>query len=135
MGNISGLLATQDSSDVPVMVSGTVAASGNVANATATATLAAKAGQTAYITGLQITVGAATTAVAVTATVTGLVGGTVSFTIGFPSTASGIGGATFSPTFYPALQATGPNVAIVLTLPAGGAGNTNAAVSIQGFYL
>ena len=36
--------------------------------------------------------------------------------------------------FYPALAATGPNVAITLNLPAA-SGRTAAALSIQGFYL
>ena len=134
MGNLSGVLATQDSSDVPIMKSGAVASSGNVANANAVSTLAAKVGQVGYLTGFQLTAGAATAAAAVTATVTGLAGGTMSISFGFPSTASGIGGASLSASFYPALQASAANTAIVVTLPAGGSGNTIAATSLQGFY-
>lgn len=134
MGNISGILATQDSSDIPAMQTGTSQSSGNVPNGAAIASLGAKTGQTAYMTGLQITGAGATAALAVNATVTGLAGGTISYTFVFPAGVA-VAGQSIVASFYPGLQASGPNVAITLTLPAGGAGNTNAAVSLQGFYL
>jgi hypothetical protein len=134
MGNISGLLATQDSSDIPVMASGVVASSGIVANAQAQATLAAKTGQTAYLTGIQVTAAGATAASTVTLSVTGLQGGTMSYVFNFPVGVN-VAALNLLETFYPALQASGPGVAIVATLPAGGAGNTAASVNLQGFYL
>lgn len=112
--------------------SGISAASGNVANASAVATLAAVAGKTTYISGLTITAGGATAGALVSATVAGLSGGTATYTIGAPT------GVTVAATpmvlqFNPPLPASAVNTAIVVTLPALGAGNTNAAVSAWGY--
>lgn len=106
--------------------------SGNVANATATATLAAAASQTTYISGLMISGAGATAAAVVTATVTGLVGGTMSITIPVPAGAT-VGIAPIYLDFNPPLPASAANTAIVLSLPAFGAGNTNASVSAWGY--
>lgn len=108
------------------------AASGNVANASAVATLAGAAGVTTYITGFVITAAGATAASVVNATVVGLVGGTQTYTFVFPA------GATVAATplvvqFPKPVPASAVNTAIVVTLPAGGAGNTNAAVNATGF--
>src|SRR5690242_2620775 len=59
--------------------------SGNVAAATATATLAAAAGLTTYITGFMITGSGATAALVITGTITGLVTGTIHFTVAVPA--------------------------------------------------
>jgi hypothetical protein len=132
MGNLSGLLATQDSSDVPVMASG-INVSSVTGGAAGSATIPAQPGQTAYMTGFEITSGGATAGLLLTATVTGLAGGTMSYVISIPT------GATLSAnpawvSFYPALAASGPNVALTLNLPAA-SGRTAAALSVQGFYL
>lgn len=112
--------------------SGLSASSGNVANASAVATLAAVAGKTTFISGLTITAGGATVAALVSATVAGLAGGTATYTIGAPTGAT----ATATPlvlSFTPPLPASAVNTAIVVTLPALGAGNTNATVTAWGY--
>jgi hypothetical protein len=108
------------------------ATSGNVAAASAVATLAAAAGKTTYITGFDITGGGATAASVVTATVTGLLGGTQSYTIAVPAGATlGITPLFVSfPTPYPASAV---NTAIVVTVPSLGAGNTNTVANARGF--
>lgn len=106
--------------------------SGNVANASAVATLAAAPAKTTYISGLTITGAGATAASVVTAALTGLLGGTVSFTIAAPAGVA-VGIAPLMVAFNPPLPASAVNTAIVLTLPALGSGNTNAAVSAWGY--
>lgn len=109
-----------------------MASSGNVANATATATLPATAGVTNFITGFSITFAGATAASVVVATVTGLLGGTMSYVIAVPAGAT-VGGQPVAVDLAVPHPASAPNTAITLTLPALGAGNTNAAVGIRGF--
>lgn len=109
-----------------------VSSSGNVANAAAVATLAAAAGKTTYISGFEITGGGATAASLVTATVVGLLGGTASYTIGVVAGAT----APNSPLvveFNPPIPASAPNTAIVVTVPALGAGSTNSTVVAHGY--
>lgn len=112
---------------------GVTSSSGNVANATATATLAAPgAGITNYLTGFEITAAGATAAAVVLVTVTGTIGGTMTFVFAVPA------GATAPATplivaFPEPIPASAANVAIVVSLPALGAGNTNAAVVAHGF--
>lgn len=128
----------------PVLVSstGTLAstvnpktgASGNVANATAAASLAAVSGRTNYISGFQCTAGGATGALVVNVTVTGVITGTMTYTFVFPAGAA-VQATPLVVTFNPPLKASGTNTAITVTLPAGGAGNTNAAVNVQGYDL
>ncbi len=119
---------------VPADVAAVQASSGNVANAAAVATLASAAGKTAYITGFQATAAGATTGLPVTVTVAGLAGGTASYTFAFP--AGVLVAATPLIVKFPVpLPASGPGVDIVVTLPAGGSGNTHAAVSAQGFLI
>lgn len=108
--------------------------SGNVANASAVATLAAAAGKTTYISGFEITAAGATAAGVVTATVTGAIGGTMSYTFVAPT------GATVAATplvveFHPPIPASAVNTAIVVTLPALGAGNTNATAVAHGYQV
>lgn len=124
----NGVRQTSGNTSVPVYVS---AASGNKANSAATATLAGVAGQTTWITGFECTASGATAASVVNLTITGLIGGTQTFTFVFPA---GVTTAAQSlivafPTPVPASAA---NTAIVVSLPAGGSGNTNAACNAQG---
>lgn len=110
------------------------ASSGNVANASAVATLTGAAGATTYLTGFEITGAGATAPGVVVATVTGLLGGTMSYIV------TAMTGATSANTplvvvFDPAQPASAVNTAIVVTLPALGAGNTNAAVSAHGYRI
>ena len=107
-------------------------ASGNVANATATATLAAAANQTTYIEGFQVTGAGATAALPVVVTVTGLLGGTQSYIYCARANPLDANEPLFV-AFDPPIAASAPNTAIVVTCPALGAGNTNNAVCVQGF--
>ena len=111
--------------------SAVAASSGVVAAAVATATLPAVVGQTNAVSGFQITGLGATGATVVVATLTGVLGGTQSYEITVPA------GATTPITpvivsFNPPLPATGTNVAIAISVPSFGTGNTNAEVNIQG---
>jgi hypothetical protein len=109
------------------------ASSGNVAAATATATLAAGGGnKITYICGFQATAGGATAAAVVTLTVTNLVTGTMSFTYG-ANTGVGIPTAPLVIPFNPCLPANAANTTIVVSMPSLGAGNTNATVSAWGY--
>lgn len=110
------------------------ATSGNVAAASAVATLTSATGKTAYITGFQITASGATVGVDVNATVTGLVSGTLTYTFSFPAGAL-IGATPLIIPFHTPVPASATNTNIVVTLPSGGTGNTNAAVNAQGFLL
>lgn len=110
-----------------------IAGSGNVANAAAAATLTGTATTTVYLSGLEMTGGGATTGLVVTCTVTGLLGGTRSYTFSFaagallPDTPLQVG-------YSPPLPASAVNTPIVASCPAGGAGNTNATMVAHGFY-
>ncbi len=106
--------------------------SGNVAAASAVATLAAAAAKTTYISGLALTGGGATGASLVTATVAGLLGGTMSLTFAVPAGVT-LGATPILLQFNPPLPASAVNTAIVVTLPSLGAGNTNAAAAAWGF--
>ena len=108
------------------------ASSGNVAAATATATLPALPGRLNRLCTYQVTSAGSTAAAVVTGTITGVVGGTISFTY------TTVAGATLANLplaviFEPCLPATAVNTAIVLSLPSLGAGNTNTTVTAQGF--
>jgi hypothetical protein len=111
------------------------ASSGNVANATAAATLPAASNQVTYITGFEVT-GAGITALGsvTTCTVTGIVGGTLSYTY-----TAVIGALLANPPliiqYTTPIPASGPGVAIVVSCPALGAGNTNNTVNAHGFQL
>lgn len=108
------------------------ACSGNVANATATATLAAAAGLTNYVTGIEVFGAGATAGSIVNVTLTNCLGGTITYPLVIPA------GALVSITpivvkFDPPLQATAVNLACVLSVPAAGAGNTNMSATIHGY--
>lgn len=118
----------------PVGYTAVVAGSGNVANAAATATLAAVAAKTNYLSGFIVTGAGATAASVVALTITGLLGGTRTQNIVVPA------GVTTSiipltPSFVPPLPASAVNTAIVVSAAAFGAGNTNAAVMAYGFVV
>ena len=121
-------------SRIPPGATQVTASSGNVANASAAAALPAVAGKTNYVTGITITAGGATAAALVNATLTGVIGGTMTYTFGTPVGAT-VAATPFTFQFYPPVAASAVNTAITLTLPALGAGNTNAAVTIQGFVV
>lgn len=108
------------------------ASSGNVAAAVAAATLPAVLNKTNFLSGFDVTSAGATAAAVVNLTITGLLGGTRSYVY------TAVAGATLANpnlvvNFDPPLPASGPNVAIVVSLPSLGAGNTNACVNAEGF--
>ena len=108
--------------------------SGNVANATAACTLATTSGKTTYITGFTMSASGATAGAAVTCTLTGPITGTKTYIFTFP-----LGAAVPSPSlvvaFNPPLAASTTNTTIVASCPAGGTGNTHAAMTAEGLLL
>lgn len=113
-------------------ISNDVDASAVGANALITSTLPAAPGLTTYLTGFEVTGAGATAASVVVVTVTGVLGGTKRYDVVVPA------GATTSITpliieFTRPIPASAPNTAIIVTLPAFGAGNTNVALTAHGF--
>lgn len=109
-----------------------IAGSGNVANASAVATLTPSATQTAFIAGFEISGAGATAGLPVTVTVAGLRGGTRSYTYVF-ATGATVANLPLVVEFQPPLPASAINTAIVVTCPASGAGGTNNTVVAHGF--
>lgn len=137
--DINGVLCTNSGAAggvlAPTGASQIAATSGNVANATATATLAGAAGKTTYISGFQVYGTGATAAAVVSCTVTGIVG-PVTFTYPYAAVAGvAVANTPLNVTFDPPLPASAANTAIVVSCPALGAGNTNNAVNANGFRL
>jgi hypothetical protein len=116
----------------PVSATPVANSSGNVAAATATATLPASATKFTYISGFQFTSAGATGAAVVNCTVTGMAGGTQTYTM------TAVAGATLANqplivAFNPPMPSSAINTAIVASCPSLGAGNTNATMAAQGF--
>lgn len=110
-----------------------IAGSGNVANAAAAATLTGTATTTVYLSGFEMTGGGATAGLVVTCTVTGLLGGTRSYTFSFAAGAL-LPDSPLQVAYVPPLPASAVNTAIVVSCPAGGVGNTNATMVAHGYY-
>lgn len=110
------------------------ASSANVANASAVATLAGVASKTTFICGFTISSGGATGATLVTPTVVGTITGTLNYTYGAVAGAT-LANPSLPVSMWPCVPASAVNTAIVVTLPALGAGNTNATVNAWGFQL
>lgn len=109
------------------------ASSGNVAAATATATLPAAAGKTTYLTGFEFTGSGATAASVVTLTVTGTISGTTpTFIVSVPAGVT-VGVTPLVVEFPSPIPGSAVNQAVAVTIPSLGAGNTNAAVVAHGF--
>lgn len=110
------------------------AGSGNVANAVAAATIPALAGKTAYITGFDIQGAGATAGLVVNPTLAGVISGTKTFVY---AAAAGVlvANQSLSRCFQPPIPASAVNTAITVSCPALGAGNTNNAVNVYGFYI
>ena len=108
-------------------------ASGNKANATAAATLTGTSTTTVYLAGFEVTSSGATVGVAVSVTVTGILGGTLTYTFVVPAGAL-LQSNPLIVTFNPPIPASAINTPIAVSLPALGTGNTNAAVVAHGFY-
>lgn len=122
------------SSRTPVGSTSLIAKSGNVANASAAATLTPSATATMYISGFEITGSGATVALPVTVTLAGLLGGTIQYTYNFVAGAL-LGNTPLLVHFDPPLPASAINTALVVTCPASGAGGTNNTVVAHGYYV
>lgn len=124
--------AAPDTSSQRMPVSAT---SGNVAAATATATLGSAVGKTTYICGFSITSSGSTAAAVVSPTITqlnGNPGNTMTFT--YTSVAGvTLANAPLVVTFTPCLSSWGIGTTIPVALPSLGAGNTNATVNAWGY--
>jgi len=123
------VVQSEGPAEAATMVTGT---SGNVAAASAAASLPAVAGKTNYLTGFDITSSGSTGAAVVLAALTGLLGGTISYVY------TTVAGATLanpqlSVRFQTPLPASAVNTAITLTLPSLGTGNTNAITTVYGY--
>lgn len=112
----------------------TVASSGNVANAAAVASLPAQAGKTNYLTGINLASTGATAGSVVLATITGLLGGPLTLPVAVVAGAL-LANGSVNLSFNPPIKASGDNVAITVTVPALGAGNTHSAANLTGFAL
>lgn len=110
-----------------------IVGSGNVANAAAAATLTPGSGKRMYITGFEMTAAGATAGLPVLLTVAGLLGGTRTFIFVFPAGVL-VAAQPLLVKFDPPLPASAVDIAIVASCPAGGAGNTHAAMVAHGFY-
>lgn len=111
-----------------------VANSATGANAILTVTLPGVVGRTTEVGGFEITADGSTAGLVVTATLTGVVGGPLNYVFTFPVGAL-VPASPLIVEFSPALPASATNTPIVLSLPAGGAGNSAAAANIHGFQL
>jgi hypothetical protein len=122
-------LAADGSDATPV-----AAGSGNVANASAVATIPAVANKTAYITGFDLTGAGATAALIVNPTLAGIISGTRTYVYGAVAGAA-LMNQNLSIRFHPAIPASAVNTAITLTCPALGAGNLFNAAHAYGYYI
>lgn len=111
------------------------ASSGNVANAIATATLPGVVGRTTFLSGFSVVGSGVTTAAApVLITITGLIGGTLTYVL-CPVAGVFLQNLLIDRNFRPGIPASAPNTAIVITCPALGAGNTNNVANLQGYQV
>lgn len=106
--------------------------SGNVANASAIATLTPSATQVAYITGFVCDPGGSTSAALVNITIVGVLGGTMTRLAATPAGAA-LAGSPVSERFSPPIPASAINTPIVVTMPALGTGNLKADCVATGF--
>jgi hypothetical protein len=125
------MLMQQDSSISPIQNTGSTA----VGNAQVVATLAATAGKTNYLEGFTISGTGPTTAIAIEVVIAGLAS---AMKMEFAVIAGVLLAAFPAPgyidiRFPQPLPASGVNVAISVTVPAFGSGNTNAAVTAYGY--
>jgi hypothetical protein len=106
--------------------------SGNVAAATATATLPAVASKTTYICGFTATGGGATAAATVNLTVTNIVTGTMTYNFGVPAGVDAPATA-LNVVFNPCMPANAIGTTIVVSMPSLGAGNAHASINASGY--
>lgn len=130
---VSGVVSAYPAATAGGSVTPLVAASGNVANASAAATLTPLSTDTAYISGFEVTGSGATTGLPVTVTVAGILGGTLSYTYTFVAGVL-VPNSPLVVEFNPPLPASAVNTPIVVTCPASGAGGTHNTVVAHGYH-
>ena len=121
-------------SSLPTGAVHVINASGNKAAATATATLAGVAAKTNYLAGFSVTGTGATAALPAIVTVTGILGGTLSYIYGFAAGAL-VANRPLVVAFDPPIPASAVNTAIAVSCPTSGTGGTHNAVVAHGYYL
>lgn len=118
---------------LPVGATMVQASSGNKTNAIGTAVLAAAAGKTTYVSNMEVTASGATAALVVNVT---LSDGTWTRTYAFAYPAGvAVQAQPLIIDFFPPLPGSAVNTAITGTLPASGAGGTNACINLSGFQV
>ena len=137
-GGANPFRTVQAGGGLPVDSKGVVATPGkqstNVANAVASASTGSAVGKTSYLTGLTVTGSGATVGTTVQVTITGLLGGSISYNY-TAETGADKGNRPLNINFIPPLPASGPGTGILATCPALGAGNLANMVTITGFIL
>jgi hypothetical protein len=124
------MLMQQDSAISPVQASATAAA------AASNAALPAVAGKTNWIEGFDLSGCAATTGSTIAVTITGLLGGTMSFSVAIQGAVTNPafgGNGIYSVRFPEPLPASGVNTAITVNVPSFGAGSTAQSCSVYGY--
>ena len=121
-------------SDYPANAKPLVNSSGAIGAGTAAATLTPDADKLCYLAGFQVTGAGATTALPVSVTVTGIAGGTLTYSY------TAIAGVLLANTplivtFTPPIPASAINTAIVVSCPTLGAGNTKNTTNAHGYQL
>jgi hypothetical protein len=106
--------------------------SGNVAAGTATATFAATAAKTNYISGFTVTGLGATAGACVNVTVAGLISGSLIYPYCVPTGVT-TAATALNVTFPAPIPASAVNTAITVSLPTVGAGNTSTIVNAFGY--
>ena len=129
-----GIQVTGSFADYPAGATPITAASGSVAAATATATLAGAAGVTTYIAGFEVTGAGATAGLAVSVTVTGTISGTLTY-VYVAATGVAVANTPLIVEFAKPIPASAANVAIVVSCPTLGTGNTANSVVAHGYQL
>jgi hypothetical protein len=109
-----------------------VSASATGANTAIAPSLPAVAGKTNYLTSFTVTADGATTGLAGSVTLTGVLGGTQTFIFTWPAGVT-VNAAPITIAFPWPLPASAANTAITLNVPAGGAGNTLTVATLTGF--
>lgn len=121
-------------SDYPAGATPLVASSGAVGAAIAAATLTPDADKQAFLSGFEVTGAGATTALPVSVTVTGIAGGTLTYSY------TAIAGVLLANQplvvqFSPPIPASAINTAIVVSCPTLGSGNTKNTTNAHGYQL
>jgi hypothetical protein len=111
-----------------------VSATGTGAASAIAATITGVTNKTTWITGFYVTGLGATAAAQITCTITGLLGGTLTFYYPVPI-GVGVSGPPLWVELPQPLPASGTGVNIVLNVPSFGAGNTASGATIKGYQL